>query len=189
MKNNDVFIPKFELDSNTVKLVNRLAGKTFSNQDVHINFKGIEFDIEGEKRFITLRIEFPGVSGQFYLSYDELERFIGVDIELLSQDYIGYIFNKNIGQYGIKFKSFVNCSEILLKSHLISAIASLQDKSCSIYFSTEDLRVDTNFLTNRMCDWPSTLTLSLDFMLSQVTLDTQKLDELSHEDLVLLCNR
>lgn len=189
MKKNEFFIPAFELDMNTLKIIQKLAGKKFNNQELSINFGGLNQSFEHQQEIVELSIEHTGISGKFYILYSEVQRIVGVNIKLLSKEYIEYIFNRNIGCYGMLFERIIDENEMKNLPSLISATTNLQDKLYSVYFQTSELMVNSNFLSSRKCNWPSTLALSLDLTISQVLLDTEKLHELSNEDLILLRNR
>lgn len=189
MKKTEIFIPAFELDINTFKVSQKLSGKKFHNQDLSINFGGLTQNFDNEQEIVKLSIEHTGISGKFYILYSEVQRIVGVNIKLLSKEYIKYIFNRNIGCYGMQFERVIDKNEIENLPLLISATTNLQDKLYSVYFQTSELMVDSDFLSSRKCNWPSTLALSLDVAVYQVALDVEKLHELSNEDLILLRNR
>lgn len=189
MNKKAFFIPAFELENEVLNKIQQLAGKKFYNQELSINFNGLAQHIHNEQEIVELSIEHIGISGTLYIPYSEIQRIVGVNIKLLSKEYIEYIFNRNVGNYGIQFQRIIEKSEIENLPLLMSANAHLQDKQYSVYFSISQLMVSSDFLSSRKCHWPGTLVLSLDVKIFQVALDSEKLCELSNEDLVLLRNR
>ncbi|EKT64611.1 hypothetical protein [Providencia burhodogranariea] len=189
MKKDEILIPAFELDINTLEHVQQLAGRKFFNQELLINFNGLGYQVAREQEIVELSIDHIGIKGSFYILYPDLQRMLGVNIKLLSKEYVEYIFTRNMGAYGIQFYRFVNEDKIQQLPLLMSGITKFQEVQCSIYFQANKLMIDSNFLSSRQCHWPRTLSLSLDFKLSELTVSVNKISELSDEDLVLLSNR
>ncbi|EKT60079.1 hypothetical protein [Providencia sneebia] len=186
MENYVSFMPKYEINKTNYKKIQYIIGRNFENQDFSINFYGIERHLPEGKEFIKLKIEHVGISGDCYIATSELERSLGTSLKSFSEKYIEYIINYNIGNYGVKFEKFMNYSEMMQMPVLISASTNLHNKQYSIYFCVKDLLVNSEFLKSRVSNWSGSLKLSLDFKVSQVLLNTQEINELSNDDIVLL---
>lgn len=189
MINKVLLLPLIEIDDFFCKKFNSVAGKSFYNNELRINFNGLNDPISLDKDLFILQIENIGLNGIFYVSYSEIKRMLKVDIKLLEPLYIEYVFTHSMGNYGVKFIRPITVSEQVSLPPLIRGTVQLHDACYSFLCDVQQLNIEPDYLRGRKCNWPGSLRVSFDIIVSEALLDTQDIIDLSDEDLLLLSDK
>ena len=186
MKKLECFSPKYSLSSSQFNNIQPILGKQFNNGELSICFKGLSNVGFKSPRVVRLNINHIGVSGDFYISSDEMQRILGVNFDDVTQEYIEYIISYYFGRKGVKLKGIIPFDE-LRESVFVEAVGNFMNNYYSVFFDINHLNVDDDLLYNeKSVTWSQKLKFSIDVKIASVSMKVKDISGLEEDDIIVI---
>ena len=177
-------VQKYEIKLAMYRVVNQIAGTTFNNNEIRVDFGAICHQFQ-QKDLILLNLKHAGIDAKLYVSLYEAGRLLGLDIEHLEQDYLSYVITQALSQYGLSFNSYhkvdIERTPLLMSCKLIVGVFNI-----SALIELDKLTIESSYLKKNLSSLPRSLSLVSSYTIFKTYLSVEEIFLLTNNDLVLV---
>jgi hypothetical protein len=181
---HETFEVRHHLSLQEATTTNLINGSEFSNGILEVSFFDI-LELQENHAWIRANVEGPGIKATLYTEKSELDRLLGLDSSLFTEDFIEYLFKSNCKGVGL---SLENLEQQIspLNTLVAKSILKCKDTITEVYIDIASLQIEKDLVDKRPSELSPETRLSLELNLYETYMTAEEIRKLAPGDAVLI---